>query len=186
MIITAQISALAAHLPSYLSHHRDTFIYLVPSVLLALLMRFLSSLHPLFFCFQLIGTACHEMAHFVAGLLTGAQPVSFSIVPRRVGNTWQLGAVKLTNVRWYNAAPAALAPFLIVLIPLAVAFWRTRLGLKFEALDIALAFALAPQFLSFWPSTEDWKIALRSWPYLVLGLAAWWLVLRIQSFTPII
>ncbi len=79
-----------------------------------------------------------------------------------------------SNIRWYNAAPAALAPLLIIIIPIAVAVWRTQAGLNFQLIDIALAFALAPQFLSFWPSWVDWKIALRSWPYLVLALAGWW------------
>jgi hypothetical protein len=182
---TLHFSACASTLPSFVCRHQDAFVYLVPSILLAALIRYLSAAHPLFFLFRLAGTICHELAHFVVGLLTGAQPASFSIIPRRSGNTWQLGAVKLTNVRWYNAAPAALAPFLIVLIPVAVAIWRTQAGLNFELFDIALAFALAPQFLSFWPSAEDWKIALRSWPYLVLGCAAWWLAARVIPNLPV-
>jgi hypothetical protein len=39
-----------------------------------------------------------------------------------------------------------------------------------------LAFLLAPQFLSFIPSLADWKIAVLSWPYLLLGGATWWLL----------
>ena len=31
---------------------------------------------------------------------------------------------------------------------------------------------LAPQFLSFWPSPVDWRLALRSWPWLVIIIAA--------------
>jgi hypothetical protein len=27
---------------------------------------------------------------------------------------------------------------------------------------------LAPQYLSFWPSPVDWRLAGRSWPWLVL------------------
>jgi hypothetical protein len=27
---------------------------------------------------------------------------------------------------------------------------------------------LAPQFLSFWPSPVDWRLAVRSWPYLII------------------
>ena len=154
---------------------REAAIYLAPSILLAVLIRYLAARHPAFFMFRLTGTICHELAHFTVGWLTGATPQSFSVIPRRNGNSWQLGVVTLTNVRWYNAAPAALAPLLILLIPAAVAVWRTRHGLNFEAIDFALAFLLAPQFLSCMPSIADWKIALRSWPYLILGGGLWWL-----------
>jgi len=154
---------------------RDAIIYLMPSMLLAALINFLAKRYSVFLLFRLAGTICHEAAHFTVGFLTGAEPRSFSIIPRRSGTSWQLGSVMLTNIRWYNAAPAALAPMLIILIPALVAFWRTRSGLNFEALDIALAFVLAPQFLSCMPSIADWKIALHSWPYLAFAAAFWWL-----------
>ena len=64
--------------------------------------------------------------------------------------------------------PAALAPFLVLLVPVAVAWWRTRGAWHFGPVDLALTLVLAPQFLSFWPSPVDWKLSLRSWPYLLL------------------
>ncbi len=148
--------------------HTDILLYLLPSAVLAVLIRLLAGRHPVFFLFTVAGTVCHELAHFCIGFLTGARPASLTIIPRRVGRHWELGSVTLTRVRWYNAAPAALAPLLIILIPFAVAWWRTRHGLQFVAADILIAFALAPQFLSFWPSLVDWRIALRSWPYLLI------------------
>ena len=157
-----------AHAPELLCQHSEVLLYLVPSVLLALVIRFLAGTHPVFFVFTLAGTVCHELAHFVLGWLTGARPASLTVIPRRKGRNWELGSVTLTHVRWYNAAPAALAPLLIILIPFGVAWWRTRQPWQFEPLDILVAFALAPQFLSFWPSWVDWKIALRSWPWAVI------------------
>jgi hypothetical protein len=152
----------------------DIALYLLPSALLAIVIRILAGKHPFFFLFTVAGTACHELAHFTVGLLTGAAPAALTIIPRRKGRHWELGSVTLTRVRWYNAAPAALAPLLIILIPLAVAWWRTRPGWSFAPVDAAIAFALAPQFLSFWPSLVDWRIALRSWPWLlILGPLAW-------------
>jgi hypothetical protein len=132
--------------PAWLCQHRDILIYLAPSLLLALVIRALSA----------------------------ARPAAFTVIPRRVGQGWELGSVRLTRVRWYNAAPAALAPFAVVVLPFMVAWWRTRTGLHFQWIDVALAFAVAPQFLACWPSTVDWKISLRSWPYLLIAGLLWW------------
>jgi len=143
-------------------------LYLAPSLALAFLLWIVTAAHPLFFIFSAVGTLCHELAHFSVGLLLGAEPVNFSIIPRRTGRTWELGSVTFANLRWYNAAPAALAPFLVLLVPLAVAWWRTRGAWTFGPADLALTLLLAPQFLSFWPSPVDWKLAWRSWPWLVI------------------
>lgn len=166
--------ACASVAPPWLCQHRDLLLYLAPSGLLALVIRALSARHPFFFLFRLAGTICHELAHLCVGQLTGARPDRFTIVPRRVGPGWELGSVQLTRVRWYNAAPAALAPFLVALLPLLVALWRTGPGWRFHWLDLALAFAVAPQFLACWPSRVDWKIALRSWPVLLAAAVLWW------------
>ena len=155
-------------------------VYLVPSALLALLIRALALRHPIFLLLRLAGTICHELAHFVVGWLTVARPAALTVIPRRVGQGWELGSVKLTRVRWYNAAPSALAPFLVVLLPFLVAAWRTRSGLQFQWLDLVLAFAVAPQFLACWPSKLDWKIALRSWPYLLIAAMLWWAVHKLR------
>jgi hypothetical protein len=159
----------AALLPGWTCGAGELLLYLLPSMALAFLIRIATAAHPLFFVFTVAGTLCHELAHFGVGLLLAAEPVGFSIVPRRTGRTWELGAVTFANLRWYNAAPAALAPLLVLLVPLGVAGWRTQGAWTFGPLDLALTFLLAPQFLSFWPSPVDWRLALRSWPYLVLA-----------------
>lgn len=163
--------------PSLLCQHREALfnimLYLAPSAGLALLIQRLSARYPFFLLFRLAGTVCHELAHFGVGLVTYARPASFTVIPRRVGKGWQLGSVSLTRVRWYNAAPAALAPFLVGTLPFLVALWRTHPGWRFETLDMLLAFAVAPQFLACWPSAEDWKISLRSWPYLLIVGTGW-------------
>lgn len=159
----------------------DIVLYLVPSAALAVLLWIASHAHPAFFVFTAAGTLCHELAHFSVGLLTNAEPVGMRVFPRRIkrpkgGHNWELGSVTFANLRWYNAAPAALAPLLVLLVPLGVAWWRTRAGLVFEPLDLAIMPLLAPQWLSFWPSPVDWKLAARSWPWaplLALG-AAWY------------
>ena len=167
-------SACHAVAPAYVCAHGDVLLYLLPSALLAIVIRILAAKHPFFFLFTAAGTVCHELAHFTVGVLTGASPGAVTVIPRRKGSHWELGSVALNRVRWYNAAPAALAPLAIILIPLVVAWWRTGPGWSFQLIDLPIAFALAPQFLSFWPSRIDWKIALRSWPYLfILAPLAW-------------
>jgi hypothetical protein len=164
-------ASLAMHLPPAARGGAELLLYLVPSLALAFLIWMLTALHPLFFVFSAVGTLCHELAHFSVGLLLGAEPTGLSIVPRRQGRTWELGSVTFANLRWYNAAPAALAPFLVLLVPLGVAWWRTRGAWRFGVPDLLLTLLLAPQFLSFWPSPVDWRLALRSWPWPVLIIA---------------
>lgn len=161
-------SACGAILPAAACQYTDVAIYLVPTFALAFLIRFLSARHPFFFIFTLAGTICHELAHFFAGLATGARPTTFTVIPRRSGRHWQLGSVTLSRLTWYNAAPSALAPLLLVFIPLATAWFRTRGNWTYAPMDLALTFVLAPQFLSFWPSSSDWKIAVQSWPCLIV------------------
>jgi len=169
--------ACASLLPAWACGAGEIALYLAPSLALAFLLWIVTAAHPLFFVFSAVGTLCHELAHFGVGLLLGAEPVNFSIIPRRSGRTWELGSVTFANLRWYNAAPAALAPLLVLAVPIAVAWWRTRGPWHFGPVDLALTLLLAPQFLSFWPSPIDWKLALRSWPYLLilpaLGAALW-------------
>jgi hypothetical protein len=156
--------------PAWLCAHGDMLLYLAPSLALAFLIWIFSSAHPFFFIFTVAGTFFHELAHFGAGLLTGAEPSNFTVIPRRAGRTWELGSVTFQNLRWYNAAPSALAPFFVLLVPLAVAAWRTsHPGWHFRPVDLALAWLLAPQFLSFWPSDTDWRLAARSWPWLLVA-----------------
>jgi hypothetical protein len=163
---------LVQHLPAWACGAGEILLYLVPSLALAFLIWLVTTLHPLFFLFSVVGTLCHELAHFSVGLLLGAEPTGFSIIPRRQGRTWELGSVTFANLRWYNAAPAALAPFLVLLVPLAVAWWRTRGAWRFGPADLLLTLVLAPQFLSFWPSPVDWRLAVRSWPWIVIIIAA--------------
>jgi hypothetical protein len=174
-------AACRAFASAALCQHGDMLLYLLPSALLAIVIRILAGKHPVFFLFTVAGTVCHELAHYTIGWLTGAQPGAVTIIPRRKGNHWQLGSVTLNRVRWYNAAPAALAPLSIIFIPLAVAWWRTGPGWSFEWIDAAIAFALAPQLLSFWPSRIDWAIALRSWPWLIIVAALGWLGWRFSG-----
>ena len=164
------LSAMSAVMsPDRIVHYTAMLYYLAPVAILAAVIRVLASVHPFFFLFTLAGTVCHELAHVIIGFLTGAKPGAFTVIPKRKGRHWELGSVTLNRLRWYNALPAALAPLLIILIPLGVAWWRTAdPRWHYEVQDILLAFVLAPQFLSFLPSKDDWRIAAHGWPLLLI------------------
>jgi hypothetical protein len=170
------VKSCPAFAPKYLCNHLDVLVYLAPSAALAAIIYMLGRRHDFFILFYLAGTICHELAHYCAGLVTMAKPISFSVIPRRTGREWTLGSVEFANLRWYNAAPTALAPFLVLAIPLGVAAWRVANPWSFNWSDLAIAFLLAPQFLSFWPSRQDWMLSLASWPYLALAGGGYWLI----------
>jgi hypothetical protein len=151
-----------------------SLFYLIPSIVVAILLSRLASRVYLFAILTLPGTFAHELLHWLVGGVFGARPTSISIIPKRGrGNEYTLGTVSFANLRWYNAAPAALAPMLILPAVGAVAFWRVHGGWRYEPLDIALWLGLGPQLLSFWPSNADWGLAMRSWPAaLVIAAAA--------------
>lgn len=91
--------ACRAAAPAALCQYSDVLVYLFPSALLALLIRFLVGVHPVFLLFTLAGTVCHELAHALAGWVTGAAPVALTVITRRQGHTWQLGSVTLRRIR---------------------------------------------------------------------------------------
>lgn len=150
-------------------------LYLVPSAIIALgLTKFSGRMH-LFAFLILGGTVAHELSHLILGILLGAQPVSFNVWPRKTAAGYRMGHVAFTNIRWWNAAPVALSPTLLIPVILGVAWWRVRHGYQFDAMVDTIAWiALAPQLLSCWPSRTDWRLALRSWPLLLIGAAVAW------------
>ena len=66
---------------------------------------------------SLPGTAAHECAHFLIGLLLWAQPHGLTLWPKADGRGWRLGAVSFGRIGLLNGAWVALAPLL--LLPLA-------------------------------------------------------------------
>lgn len=61
------------------------------------------------------GTLTHEAVHWMAGRLFGTRLVSMSALPRRMPDgELPLGCVLFMRLRWWNAVPVALAPFLLI------------------------------------------------------------------------
>jgi len=129
----------------------------------------------LFSLLVLPGTLCHELCHWTVGRLLNGRPVHFTVLPRREGRGWVLGAVALSNLRWYNAFFIGIAP--LALLPAAYGLLRWRLG-GHPALgwpEVATVFFLANLVFGAIPSGQDLRLAARSpigW-LLLAGALAW-------------
>lgn len=71
-----------------------------------------------------IGVFFHELAHAIVGCFLRAKPKNFIVFPRKImidgRQYYNLGRVEFDNLSWYNSAPTALAPLL--LLPIAYYF----------------------------------------------------------------
>lgn len=149
--------------------------YLIPAFILALVGRMfaghgLASTSLILF----VGVFVHECLHFLVGALLNAKPTHFSVFPKEEGGRYQLGHVCFANLRWYNAIWVAMAPLLGVLL---FAEWRVNATEEFTfvAADIPALIVIAQVLLSSIPSAQDFRIALRSWPLILLmGYIAWY------------
>jgi hypothetical protein len=71
---------------------------------------------------NLAGVILHELAHLVIGILLRARPTNISLIPRRRGNSWQLGSVSFTRMTAFNTVPISLAPLLLAGLAWLVAY----------------------------------------------------------------
>lgn len=133
---------------------------------------------PLLFALSIWpGTLSHELLHWLAGWLTGAKPVSMSVIPRRKPDGgWVLGSVSFSNLRWWNSLPVGLAP--MALLPAGVYLFvksSTLPLLSFHSIGIKL---IAVQWLiAGWPSPRDWSHAIVGLLMTTLiALAGFWLI----------
>lgn len=156
--------------------------YLWPAAAAAVLLKRLSGRYLLFSLLSLPGTFVHEFLHLTVGTLTGAKPVAMDLFPRRDGDRGVvMGSVTFTNLRWFNAAPACLAPILGLPMIVGAAWLRVRGGWQFQWVDLAIWSALAPQFSASIPSRTDLRVSLISWPLYAVALGLCWYVLAPHS-----
>jgi len=108
---------------------------------------------------SIAGTIGHEMMHAAVGWALNAKPVSFSIFPRRNGDTWILGSVTFRNLNIWNSAPVAFAPLL-----LAGSYGTWLLS----------GYVVACCLFACLPSPDDIRIgALSGFMYGALGYGLW-------------
>lgn len=130
------------------------------------------------------GTLAHELLHYIVGLLLRAQPVGFSLWPRRTGKTWRLGEVSFARAGIFNSAFIAFAPLL--LLPLGW-LWLMQVTLPLWAAGrwgwwLPAVYLLATLLYASLPSLTDIRLGLMSLiVYLTLGAMGWWLASLLGS-----
>lgn len=131
------------------------------------------------------GTLAHELLHFLVGLVLRAQPVGFSLRPKRNGKTWRLGEVSFARAGIFNSAFIAFAPLLLLplgwlwLMHVAVPLWTAgQWGWWLPAV-----YLLATLLYGCLPSLTDIRLGLMSLiVYLTLGALGWWIVTLIARW----
>lgn len=105
------------------------------------------------------GTILHETAHFIVGLLLWAKPTTFSLFPKKSGDTYTMGSVGFRNIAFYNAFPSAMAPLAL----LWAAFWFNNWYLTNAKITIwnYLVFILLETVIieNAVPSSTDFRVA---------------------------
>jgi hypothetical protein len=132
----------------------------------------------LFSLLALPGTFCHELCHWVLGHLLHGRPVGFTVLPRREGRGWVLGAVALANLRWYNAFFIGLAPLLLLPAAYGLFLWQLGQHRAFGWSEAGMVYLLANLVFGALPSWQDLRMAARSpvgWLLLAGALAWGWL-----------
>jgi hypothetical protein len=119
-------------------------------------------------------TFAHELAHLLLGVLFRAQPVGFSIWPKKVApGRYMLGHVAFGSLTWWKKLPVATAPLpLLLLFPLGCWLVHASLAMPGPQWVILLyCLAAAQCFAGCWPSSQDWALASTA-IYVLLALGS--------------
>ena len=143
--------------------------YYIAAIAGGVLLLHIAQRYMLIFCVMALpGTIAHELTHFVVGWITGGKPQGLSIIPRRRGNAYVLGAVMLANVRWYNGLFIGLSPLLLFPAVVLLVQWRLALpGTTVSLNEMIWVYFAATLVNGAVPSAQDMKIA---------SVSAWWVV----------
>lgn len=146
----------------------NAVIDVLPSVIIALLIRSLSKHFLVAWFLMLPGVLAHELWHWIAGVITAGKPFNLSLWPRKEGKSYVLGSVSFRNITWFNGVFIGLAPVMNLLSFYLLAS-NVHLFDELSILElIALWYLMACLLLSSVPSPADYKVALSSWPLIPL------------------
>jgi hypothetical protein len=155
--------------------HALLFAYLVGTAAMLWAMNQARRSFWLFSLLALPGTLCHELCHWLVGLLLNGHPVHFTVLPKRQGRGFVLGSVALANLRWYNAFFIGLAPLLLLAAAWGLFLWRLGNQPIPGWREAGAVYLLANLLFGAMPSWQDLRIAARSpigW-LLLAGALGW-------------
>ncbi len=146
---------------TFLQSFFDNRFYLI--LLVIVLVHLKNATYRSLFMSALInipGTLLHELMHFIVGLVLNAKPRNFTIIPRRgEGGDYVMGSVGFTNVTFYNAVPASMAPLL--LLPIGFYVNRYVLPMMTPTFTNYVLYVLLQTIIieNAMPSAADFKVA---------------------------
>ena len=144
----------------FLQSFFDNRFYLILLVIVLVHLKN-ATYNSMFLCalINLPGTILHESMHFIVGLILNAKPCNFTILPRRGEKGYVMGSVGFTNITFYNAIPASMAPLML----LPIGFYLNRYFLPNMAPTITnyILYVLLQTIIieNAMPSSADFKVA---------------------------
>ena len=138
----------------------EVSLHAIALLAISLMLLWLRRWPLLFALFVWPGTVAHELLHFFAGWITGAKPVSLSLIPHRnPEGGWVLGSVAFARLRWWNSVPVGLAP--LALLPGSAYLFIESISLPLlSASGIVFKLTAVQCMLAGWPSLRDWSHAI--------------------------
>ena len=144
----------------FLQSFFDNRFYLILLVIVLLHLKN-ATYKSMFMCalINMPGTILHELMHFLIGLILNAKPHNFTIFPRRGESGYVMGSVGFTNITFYNAVPASLAPLL--LLPIGFYLNRYFLPTMNPTFTNYVLYVLLQTIIieNAMPSSSDFKVA---------------------------
>jgi hypothetical protein len=127
------------------------------------------------FFLALPGIFAHELSHWTVAFVLRSSPHAFRLFPKKESSgDWVLGSVNF-EPHWWSAGFVALAPGYLVPL-MAWLIYSHVIWLNFWG-QVVAGYVVIALLWSAFPSSQDWKIALR-YPigtFAVLSLFMWWL-----------
>lgn len=145
----------------FLQSFFDNRFYLI--LLVVILIHLKNATYRSMFMSALVnipGTFLHELMHFLVGLVMNAKPCNFTLIPRRGENgNYVMGSVGFTNITFYNAIPASMAPLL--LLPIGFYINRYLLPLMPPTFVNYVLYVLVQTIIieNAMPSSADFRVA---------------------------